>query len=35
METGERVNDIVTVIAKNTQGEIVATFEMGISLKVL
>ena len=35
IETGERVNDIVTVIAKNTQGEIVATFEMGISLKVL
>jgi acyl-coenzyme A thioesterase PaaI-like protein len=35
METGERVNDIVNVIAKNTQGEIVATFEMGISLKVV
>ena len=35
IETGERVNDIVTVIAKNTQGEIVATFEMGISLKVV
>jgi acyl-coenzyme A thioesterase PaaI-like protein len=35
METGERVNDIVSVIAKNTNGEIVATFEMGISLKVL
>jgi hypothetical protein len=35
IETGERVNDIVTVIAKNTQGDIVATFEMGISLKVL
>jgi hypothetical protein len=35
METGERVNDIVNVIAKNTKGEIVATFEMGISLKVL
>jgi hypothetical protein len=35
METGERVNDIVNVIAKNTNGEIVATFEMGISLKVV
>ena len=35
METGERVNDIVSVIAKNTNGEIVATFEMGISLKVV
>jgi hypothetical protein len=35
METGERVNDIVNVIAKNTKGEIVATFEMGISLKVV
>jgi hypothetical protein len=35
METGERVNDIVNVIAKNTSGEIVATFEMGISLKVV
>ena len=35
METGERVNDFVNVIAKNTNGEIVATFEMGISLKVV
>jgi hypothetical protein len=35
METGERVNDIISVIAKNTNGEIVATFEMGISLKVV
>jgi acyl-coenzyme A thioesterase PaaI-like protein len=35
IETGERVNDIVNVTAKNTNGEIVATFEMGISLKVL
>jgi hypothetical protein len=35
METGERVNDIVSVIAKNSNGEIVATFEMGISLKVV
>jgi len=33
--TGERVNDKVNVIAKNTNGEIVATFEMIISLKVL
>jgi len=35
METGERINDTINVIAKNTQGEIVATFEMGISLKVV
>lgn len=35
METGERINDTIEVIAKNTNGEIVATFEMGISLKVL
>ncbi len=35
METGERINDTIDVIAKNTHGEIVATFEMGISLKVL
>lgn len=35
METGERINDTIDVIAKNTNGEIVATFEMGISLKVL
>ncbi|NBR13724.1 MAG: DUF4442 domain-containing protein [Flavobacteriales bacterium] len=35
METGERINDTIDVIAKNTNGEIVATFEMGISLKVV
>ena len=35
METGERINDKIDVIAKNIQGEIVATFEMGISLKVM
>lgn len=33
-ESGERVNETIDVIAKNTQGEIVATFEMIISLKV-
>jgi acyl-coenzyme A thioesterase PaaI-like protein len=35
MESGERINDTIDVIAKNTNGEIVATFEMGISLKVV
>lgn len=35
IETGERINDTIDVIAKNTNGEIVATFEMGISLKVV
>ena len=33
--TGERVNQPIEVFAKNTSGEVVATFEMIISLKVI
>ena len=31
---GERLNDVVGVVATNTLGEVVATFEMGISVRV-
>ena len=34
-ESGERVNDIVFVNALNTSNEVVATFEMGVSVKVI
>ena len=34
-QSGERVNSIVYVNALNTSNEIVATFEMGVSIKVI
>lgn len=33
-ETGERVNEPINVFAKNTKNEVVATFEMIVSVKV-
>ena len=35
IETGERINEVVNVIALNLSGEQVATFEMTVSLKVV
>jgi acyl-coenzyme A thioesterase PaaI-like protein len=35
IQTGERVNESVEVVALNTSGEAVATFEMIISLKII
>ncbi len=34
LSTGERVNETIAVVAKNTNDEVVATFDMIISLKV-
>ena len=34
LSTGERVNETISVVAKNTNDEVVATFDMIISLKV-
>ena len=33
-ESGERINEPIQVIAKNTKNEVVATFEMIVSVKV-
>jgi hypothetical protein len=35
IESGERINEVVNVIALNLSGEQVATFEMTVSLKVV
>ncbi len=34
LELGERINEPINVVAKNTKNEIVATFEMIVSVKV-
>ncbi len=34
LESGERINEPILVIAKNTKNEVVATFEMIVSVKV-
>ena len=34
LESGERINEPIMVLAKNTKNEVVATFEMIVSVKV-
>lgn len=34
LESGERINEPIMVVAKNTKNEVVATFEMIVSVKV-
>lgn len=34
LESGERINEPINVLAKNTKNEVVATFEMIVSVKV-
>ena len=34
LESGERINEPILVVAKNTKNEVVATFEMIVSVKV-
>lgn len=33
-ESGERINELMDVIATNSSGEIIATFKMGVSIRV-